>query len=1385
MNISQHPESLSLLGNLQHLIIQCASTEKEVTMEVWLGAAEESDALVTHTYNPNNDGIIDVDLKDVVGAQLSFSLRDLSAAYAQNGIARTFSVRATCGQTVWNNSFTVVRAGVANLADSVANFLEQNFLTWQPSLKAVTYYTPEFLTYYAQTAVTVKYKAYRANNTVIGSGTLASIPSGSCYTVPTGYAVIAGLTNSLPGYYDVWVENGSGERLTYIQRYYAGGVKSEQEEWILFENSLGGVDTFRAYGDSENEASHEHKIAEIEEELEEYRVDTERKYKKSTGYLDKNERRWLLDFFPSTGKYLYADQLVRKIVVTDDDVNYTSKELPSEYSFTYRFASVKPYMNLPRTTTSLSGMHIESPDVGSFTIAPRLVEFPRQELSGGALFPVQNPYSQQWGTTTFSALAIAIARWLGIDFDSDAVRDAINRLVDGGFLSRVHDDTAEGHITFAQGLTALGNILLGNYAEGLRGGKLTPEGFAELKGLWVRELSTFGDGTVHQDENGNDIPAIRVQGDAIFSGNLSTPYFVSNFPGGIGWAIQKKAFVNAAGVTEYKYVLECDGANFRETLRVYSLIASQLLGENDNRIITAMMEVHHYDPETGKVWLNTNCGKLYNTLRPGDYIMVQQFQPGNDVASGGDGYITKHYELIVNQVGTGGATDENGDRLDWVTISSFTPGVNQEGTAETLITKGDTFCRVDSLTDAERKGIIQMISVGTNAPYMDIQYGLKTDPQHALKARLGNLSGLRTDDFGQLDNFGIYSNRGYFTGEFRNAQTGESLSARITTTQAQHVSLYKETTYDIGEDDNLVSNGFFVRELESWAVCTTSGAALDTQGVSGILYSGGMPLMVNGKVMSTSDKGKAIITDYDGVPMLKLSGAGVSQSFSSMDPNTTHKELTTENGSETADVPDTLYMGIRILPITEGTLKVEFLKQDGTTSGWQRTVVSTAQWMTVQSQDTTQAPWDYTGTGKMIVSYTGECLIRFVVLMNDPIESSRVDYWTKITQTARLIKAEANATYATRTMHSELSIEVGRIGTEVTNNKDASDRAKAAIEARLGDIETFDNNTATWITQTSNRLALWASSFDANGNVKDLAQLRIDVNSINTTIGTLATTAAMNSYVQQLQHDIDSIESDCNDNATAIRQTKSSLDLIAASFNADGTVKASGSIALYLAEEYSWIRMRANCIDFEFTEEWAVWSRSNKVMWIDSNGDIHYTGELVGSSVSSGNIYIGNNVNFYVNSEKFARFSSTNTDAEAMLYVRHTGGVGIRAVANGSNGEAVRALSLNGGKAIYSGGNCEFSLAATEQFLISGSGVFAPRCAVKTTSFSLPGSPTVGTLFLCKGTTSDLTITTTDYPIQESNGRSHYVGTNSSHNFAASSFMLLFTGGYWALFFCK
>lgn len=177
---------------------------------------------------------------------------------------------------------------------------------------------------------------------------------------------------------------------------------------MLFENSLGGIDTFRAYGDSENSAKHTHNIAEIENDSEEYRVDTDRVFKKNTGHLSDPERKWLLDFFPSLGKYLYTDRYIRRIVVTESDVNWQEREMSSSYTFTYKYADARPYLNLQRSDIPADVLNIKIPDVGSFTVAPRLVELERLPLSDGALFPVQSPYSDKWTVTT----AAAILDWL-------------------------------------------------------------------------------------------------------------------------------------------------------------------------------------------------------------------------------------------------------------------------------------------------------------------------------------------------------------------------------------------------------------------------------------------------------------------------------------------------------------------------------------------------------------------------------------------------------------------------------------------------------------------------------------------------------------------------------------------------------------------------------------------------------------------------------------------------------------------------------------------------------------------------------------------------------------------------------------------------------------
>ena len=397
MVILTQPAAFSLSGNLEKFQIRADETISFILMK----GTEE---ILSASYTPGSDQAIIIDLREIVESHLSFRFIDQQTSYVQEALVADFT--AIIDGTEY--PFRVLRGGVDRLGTSAENFCRANFLTWQPQIKPVTYYTPEFLGYYCLEDATVYVKAYfTAEDGTVTSEVkaIATLFHGYAYTIPVQYAVICSAFDSrFPSFYDVWVQDSAANRLTYVQRYVADNILSEQEEWILFENSLGGIDTFRAYGQSDFKGKHTHNVAEIDDVSLEYRVDTERTFQKSTGFLNNYQRRWLLDFFPSKVKYVYVDNYIRSIVVTEDNTTYTDKELPTEYKFTYKYADARPYLNLSRSETLPSNLDIVLPELGSFTIPPRLVEFPTQPLSGGVLFPVQNPFSEKWGTVTVGAI---------------------------------------------------------------------------------------------------------------------------------------------------------------------------------------------------------------------------------------------------------------------------------------------------------------------------------------------------------------------------------------------------------------------------------------------------------------------------------------------------------------------------------------------------------------------------------------------------------------------------------------------------------------------------------------------------------------------------------------------------------------------------------------------------------------------------------------------------------------------------------------------------------------------------------------------------------------------------------------------------------------------
>ena len=160
-----YPDALSLVGSMNAFEIYNDS-KTDVVFALRYHGAEQN--IVQHTYTPNDEHRITVDVKDIILPLLAFELKDDSTPYVQENIMKAFSAEIYEVGDAGNRkefSFSVIRAGVDKLADSAENFLKNNFLTWQPQVKAVTYYSPEFLTYYAAEACAVKCKAYLWNGT--------------------------------------------------------------------------------------------------------------------------------------------------------------------------------------------------------------------------------------------------------------------------------------------------------------------------------------------------------------------------------------------------------------------------------------------------------------------------------------------------------------------------------------------------------------------------------------------------------------------------------------------------------------------------------------------------------------------------------------------------------------------------------------------------------------------------------------------------------------------------------------------------------------------------------------------------------------------------------------------------------------------------------------------------------------------------------------------------------------------------------------------------------------------------------------------------------------------------------------------------------------------
>ena len=796
-----------------------------------------------------------------------------------------------------------------------------------------------------------------------------------------------------------------------------------------------------------------------------------------------------------------------------------------------------------------------------------------------------------------------------LHFASDEMKAIIEELLkktDGQYLSKVNDDQAAGLITFLRGLKvgekysfdAAGNII----ASSVTADKLASSNFneGEQKGFTVavKDAET-GKYRLCIDEiiawSIATMGALHVKGNSTFDGNLASKDYVSGFAGGKGWGIKNTPTQNVTGQLENRWTGEFDNLIVRGSLKVYEMIISQLLGENDNRIYTGMMEVDHYDPESGKIYLDTQNGKLYNPFRKDDIILVQQYNGMPD--SSNDYYVTKNYELIISEAGCGSIADGE-NRLDWVKFESFSSSM-ENATPASCIKPKDTLVRVDNVSDPDRKGIMQIITVGSGAPYLDVLYGLKTDPNNALKGRLGNLQGINHPIFGQLSGFGEFLQNLYATGDFILRRTGESIDTKIQMLQNQFATRYAQTSYDVTEEDNYLHNGQFLTVTGTDEELVIDGWTVDeNEDTEFWVDANGLPVMVNGSA-TVSGNHRVSIDNVEGRNVLHIENSGLKQSNSIVRKPGTHKEYDLPSTEVEADklaktseayreVQDKLYVTAIVYAKTAGQLTIGFAPCTAV-SGKANELASraidvaySAEWQNIKFE----GKWN--GTGDFILRYTGDMLISMVTITDEPLSNLSKTVSTQILQTAANIKLLGSNIDNVQGTVSKLGIELDaekksiRLYVDEENKKlKESLHSEITVQAgRIDAINTWQSETETKMSGLSTKIdevKLFVTDEDKKLKKSLESQISLNKEEIMAEVGKAATkeelTAAKNSLSsemdsndEQVRKYIDGIDSDIRSDygttVSLVKQKADSWSVAAGAFYSDGTLRECGGLSI-------------------------------------------------------------------------------------------------------------------------------------------------------------------------------------------------------------------------------
>ena len=523
------------------------------------------------------------------------------------------------------------------------------------------------------------------------------------------------------------------------------------------------------------------------------------------------------------------------------------------------------------------------------------------------------------------------------------------------------------------------------------------------------------------------LDSLRVRSDIYVGGNTGSPTFASGFTGW-GWQIDTPT---ATG--------EMDNLFIRKTFTAYEIVYSQIYGLGGSQIVSDINKIARVEvmSDRYRCYMDDMDGLMLMNLRKGDGVRIQT-RTGT----------TSIKYLFGRCIGV------DSDYFD-IAIPLI------EGTGQPEA--GDFALRWGNNEDTDRQGLIYLTTADSGAPFIDVYDGITdASTEGKLKARIGHLTGIRTQRGDQLSGYGAYLNGIYVENSTFILQNGDTIEQTFIAMNGKFESLIDSIRNDISaEGGNILVNSSFSQNTNYWTAANNVH----------FINVGGEYLWLDGSFYVEKDQVADIYND-NGQNVLRIRNTYIFQQNAIMNiPDHTEEEEKTYSFSLFYKVlrPGSCGFGI---PGTELYHEEQLSESD--------------------SYQKLSKVGKWNGKGDFELRFTGEILIYGVGLFSDEIADAIVKLQTQIDQTDEYIKLLATKDYVDN--------ETGEIYVHFDSQLQITAEQMSGISTKVDNI----NNTiesAGWITQ-ADAVSLFASKNDLKTLETSVANLSVEYDQISSAVGT-------------------------------------------------------------------------------------------------------------------------------------------------------------------------------------------------------------------------------------------------------------------------------------------